>query len=38
MMLMGARNALVTHQWHITYALQHYIGKICHVYLDDIII
>ena len=35
---MGLRNAPATQQRHVTVALQDYIGKICHVYLDDIII
>ena len=35
---MGMRNSPVTHQWRVTLALKDYIGKICHVYLDDIII
>ena len=37
-MPMGCRNALATHQRRMTSALRHLIGKICHVYLDDIII
>ena len=35
---MGLRNSLATHQQHVTLALKEYIGNICHVYLDDIII
>jgi hypothetical protein len=34
----GGCNALATHQQWMTNALQEYIGKICHVYLNDIII
>lgn len=34
----GARNTPSTHQRHMFSALQQYIGSICHVYLDDIII
>ena len=37
-MPMGGCNAPATHQRRMTAALQHLIGKICHVYLDDIII
>jgi hypothetical protein len=37
-MPMGLRNSPATQQQHITNALQHLIGRICHVYLDDIII
>lgn len=37
-MPMGCRNALATHQRRMNAALRHLIGKICHVYLDDIII
>jgi RNase H-like domain found in reverse transcriptase/Reverse transcriptase (RNA-dependent DNA polymerase) len=37
-MPMGGRNAPSTHQPRMTDALRHLIGKICHVYLDDIII
>ena len=37
-MPMGVRNAPVIHQHCMTSALRHLIGKICHVYLDDIII
>lgn len=37
-MPMGLRNAHATQQWRVTLALHKYIGKICHVYLDDIII
>jgi hypothetical protein len=36
-MPMGLRNLPPTHQCHMVTALQKYIGKICHVYLDDII-
>lgn len=34
----GCRNAPSTHQCRMVAALRHLIGKICHVYLDDIII
>ncbi|KAG9223840.1 hypothetical protein CCMSSC00406_0007702 [Pleurotus cornucopiae] len=34
----GCRNAPATHQRRMVAALRHLIGKICHVYLDDIII
>ncbi|RDB16052.1 Transposon Tf2-6 polyprotein [Hypsizygus marmoreus] len=37
-MPMGLRNALAIHQCHVSIALKDYIGKICHVYLDDIVI
>lgn len=37
-MPMGIKNAPSIHQRCITAALQPHIGKICHVYLDDIII
>lgn len=37
-MPMGCRNAPATHQCRMNHALRAYIGKICHVYLDDIII
>lgn len=37
-MPMGVRNAPAMHQRRMTAALRHLIGKICHVYLDDIII
>ena len=37
-MPMGLRNLPATHQQHVTLALSDLIGKICHVYLDDIII
>lgn len=37
-MPMGCRNALATHQRRMCAALRPFIGKICHVYLDDIII
>ena len=35
---MGCKNAPVTHQRRMNQALRKYIGKICHVYLDDIVI
>jgi hypothetical protein len=34
----GLRNAMSVQQHHVTAALRSLIGKICHVYLDDIII
>src|SRR5271154_6759610 len=37
-MPMGLRNSLATHQRRVTLALKEYIRKICHVYLDDIVI
>lgn len=37
-MPMGLRNSPSTQQRRVTAALRHLIGKICHVYLDDIII
>ncbi|THH11766.1 hypothetical protein EW146_g7926 [Bondarzewia mesenterica] len=37
-MPIGGRNAPATHQRRMSSALCPYIGKICHVYLDDIII
>ena len=37
-MPMGCRNAPATHQRRMNQALRKYISKICHVYLDDIII
>jgi hypothetical protein len=37
-MPMGVHNAPAFHQHHMVTALHHLIGKICHVYLDDIII
>ena len=37
-MPMGCKNAPATHQRQMNQALCKYIGKICHVYLDDIII
>jgi hypothetical protein len=37
-MPMGLRNSPATHQRRVTLALTDLIGKICHVYLDDIII
>src|ERR1700677_4719669 len=37
-MPMGLRNSPATHQRCVTLALKEYIGKICHVYLDDIVI
>lgn len=37
-MPMGLRNAPAIHQRRMISALRKYIGKICHIYLDDIII
>jgi hypothetical protein len=37
-MPMGLRNSPATHQRRVTMALRDLIGRICHVYLDDIII
>ena len=37
-MPMGCRNAPATHQRRMNQALRKHIGKICHVYLDDIVI
>ena len=37
-MPMGLRNSPAIHQRRITAALREHIGKICHIYLDDIII
>ena len=37
-MPMGLKNSPPIHQCHMVAALRHLIGKICHVYLDDIII
>ena len=37
-MPMGIKNAPSIHQRRVTAALRPYIGKICHVYLDDIVI
>jgi hypothetical protein len=37
-MPMGCRNAPATHQRRMNQALRKYIGTICHVYLDDIVI
>jgi hypothetical protein len=34
----GLRNAPSIHQRRVTNALRRYIGKICHIYLDDIVI
>jgi hypothetical protein len=38
MMPQGGRNAPATHQQQMFHALQGLISKICHAYLDDIII
>lgn len=37
-MPMGLKNAPAIHQRRVTSALQHLIGEICHIYLDDIVI
>lgn len=37
-MPMGLRNAPSIHQRRVTAALRMFIGKICHIYLDDIVI
>ena len=37
-MPMGIKNAPAIHQRRITAALRPWLGKICHIYLDDIII
>lgn len=37
-MPMGLRNAPSIHQRRVTAALRQYIGKFCHIYLDDIVI
>lgn len=37
-MLMGFKNAPLTHQWQMNDALRGLIGKICHCYMDNIII
>jgi hypothetical protein len=37
-MPMGLRNAPAIHQCHVSSTLRPYIGKICHIYLDDIIV
>src|ERR1700691_4220104 len=37
-MPMGLRNSPPIHQRRMTAALRKYIGKICHIYLDDIVI
>jgi hypothetical protein len=37
-MPMGMRNSPATHQRRVAHALRDHIGKICHVYLDDIVI
>ena len=38
MMPMGIKNAPAIHQCQVSTALQPFIGKICHVYLDNIVI
>jgi hypothetical protein len=37
-MPMGFRNSPAIHQRRVTNALREHLGKICHVYLDDIVI
>ncbi|CAA7264090.1 unnamed protein product [Cyclocybe aegerita] len=37
-MPMGLRNAPAIHQRRVTHALRECIGRICHIYLDDIVI
>ena len=37
-MPMGCRNAPATHQRHVMMALKEHIRRICHVYLDNIVI
>ena len=37
-MPMGLKNAPSIHQHRVTSALRKYLGKICHIYLDDIVI
>jgi len=37
-MPMGLRNSPPVHQWRVANALHELIGKICHIYLDDIVI
>ena len=37
-MPMGLKNAPSIHQRRVTSALRRYIGRICHIYLDDIVI
>jgi hypothetical protein len=37
-MPMGLRNSLAIHQHQMTAALRKHLGKICHIYLDDIIV
>ena len=37
-MPMGLKNAPAIHQRRVTLALRPYLGKICHIYLDDIVI
>ena len=37
-MPMGFRNSPSIHQRRVTNALRSFIGKICHIYLDDIVI
>jgi hypothetical protein len=37
-MPMGLHNSPAIYQHHMTTALQEHLGKICHIYLDDIVI
>jgi len=37
-MLMGLHNSPLVHQRRVANALQELIGKVCHIYLDDIVI
>jgi len=37
-MPMGLKNVPAIHQQHVMLALRLYIGKICHIYLNDIVI
>ena len=37
-MLMGLHNSPAIHQQHMTAAMRNLLGKICHIYLDDIVI
>ena len=37
-MPMGFRNSPAIHQRRVTNALREYIGRICHIYLDDIVV
>lgn len=37
-MPMGLKNAPAIHQWRVTVALHPWIGKICHIYLDNVVV